>query len=118
MKAGEKIKIPVVIDGSGAFTSAVIGLKFNPAKVAVRKIIYGDLFGAAPESSAMPFLNQNGKMYVSLASKDGSEMSATGTLAFIEIEALVDGRPDITFDHDVINFMTSDGKNFAVKLKE
>jgi general secretion pathway protein D len=119
MKAGDKIKIPVVIDGSGAFTSAVIGLKFDPAKVAVRKVIYGDLFGAPSASlAATPFLNQGGKIYVSLTSKDGSELNAAGTLAFIEIEALTDGRPDITFDRDVLNFLTSDGRNFAVKLKE
>lgn len=119
MKAGDRIKIPVVIDGSGAFTSAVIGLKFDPAKVAVRTISYGDVFGASfANTSAIPFLNQNGKMYVSLSMKDGTEMSAAGTLAFIEIEALTDGRPDLSFDRDVLNFMTSDGKNFAVKLKE
>lgn len=119
MKAGERVRIPVVIDGSGAFTSAVIGLKFNPAKVAVRKISYGDVFGSTIENSnATPFLNQNGKMYVSLISKDGSALNAAGTLAFIEIEALSDGRPEITFDRDVLNFLTSDGKNFAVKLKE
>ena len=119
MKAGEKIKIPVVIDGSGAFTSAVIGLKFDPAKVAVRSISYGDVFGSSfTEAKATPFLNQNGKMYVSLTSKDGTELNAAGTLAFIEIEALTSGRPDITFDRDVLNFMTSDGKNFAIKLKE
>ncbi len=119
MKAGDKVKIPVVIDGSGAFTSAVIGLKFDPAKVAVRKISYGDVFGTSVANAhATPFLNQNGKMYVSLISKDGSELSSAGTLAFIEIEALTDGRPEIAFDRDVLNFLTSDGKNFAVKLKE
>ena len=119
MKVGDKIKIPVVIDGSGAFTSAVIGLKFDPAKVAVRSISYGDVFGSSlANASAVPFLNQNGKMYVSLTSKDGTELSAAGTLAFVEIEVLADGRPEITFDRDVLNFMTSDGRNFAVKLNE
>ena len=57
-------------------------------------------------------------MYVSLTSKDGTELSAAGTLAFVEIEVLADGRPEITFDRDVLNYMTSDGRNFAVKLKE
>ncbi len=119
MKAGDRVKIPVVIQGNGAFTSAVIGLKFDSSKVAIRGISYGDMFGANTlESSAMPFLNQNGKMYVSLTAKDGREMNANGILAFIEIEALTSGRPEIVFDHDVLNFVTSEGKRFAVKLKE
>ncbi len=119
LKAGDRVKIPVMIDGSGAFTSAVIGLKFDASSVAIRSISYGDVFGASiANSPATPFLNQNGKMYVSLISKDGSELAATGTLAFIEIEALANGRPKLNFDRDVLNFLTSDGKNFAVKLKE
>ena len=56
-------------------------------------------------------------MYVTLTSADGKEMNAAGTLAFIEIEALADGRPEITIDGDVLNFMTTDGKTVSVKLR-
>jgi len=35
-------------------------------------------------------------------------------LAYIEIEALVDGKPSITFDKDVLNMLTSDGKGFVI----
>ncbi len=114
MKAGERLKIPVIIDGAGNFRTAVMGLKFDAKKVAVRSVSYGDVFGVAANSPATPFLNQNGKMYVSLTAKD--DANATGTFAYIEIEALVAGRPDITFDRDVLNFMTADGKSFKVKF--
>jgi hypothetical protein len=56
-------------------------------------------------------------MYVTLTAPDGKDMSVTGTLAFIEVEALTAGRPDIKFDRDVLNFLTSDSKNFAVKIQ-
>ncbi|MEQ1921311.1 MAG: secretin N-terminal domain-containing protein [Pyrinomonadaceae bacterium] len=114
MKAGERLKIPVVIDGTGSFRTAVMGLKFDAKKVVVRSVSYGDVFGVAANSPATPFLNQNGKMYVSLTAKE--DANATGTFAYIEIEALVSGRPDITFDRDVLNFMTADGKSFRVKF--
>ena len=65
-------------------------------------------------TAATPFLNQNGKMFVSLSAKDDAGAEADGTLAIIEIEALVDGKPEITFDRDVLNFLTIDGKNFQV----
>jgi general secretion pathway protein D len=117
MKAGERVRVPILIQGSGTFRSAVVGLRFDSSKVAVRSVTYGDVFGmGVTNTSATPFLNQSGKMYVSLTGADHG-VSPEGTLAFIEIEALVNGRPDIAFDRDVLNFLTADGKNFAVKLR-
>lgn len=119
MKAGDKLRIPVTIDGNGKFASAVVGLKFDSARVAVRTVSYGDVFGTTVSNSLVtPFLNQNGKMYVSLISRDGNELPATGTLAYIEIEALVDGKPEVAFDRDVLNLLTGDGKNFAIRSQE
>ncbi|HVF46143.1 MAG TPA: hypothetical protein VNA17_01105, partial [Pyrinomonadaceae bacterium] len=116
MKAGDRMKIPVLMQGSNPFRSAVMGLKFDDKKMAVRGVIYGDAFGAAV-TEAMPFLNQNGKMYVSLTAPDGKQVITSGTLAFIEIEALVAGKPEISFDRDVLNFLTNEGKNLVVKLQ-
>jgi len=116
MKAGDKVKIPVMIQGSSAFRSGVIGMKFDQTKVAVRTVSFGDVFGPSlANTAATPFLNQNGKMYVSLSAKDDAGAIAVGTLAFIEIEAIADGRPEITFDRDVLNFLAADGKNFQIK---
>jgi hypothetical protein len=96
----------------------VIGLKFDDKKLAVRNVFFGDAFGAKLAGmTATPFLNQNGKMYISLTTKDGTEVAAAGTLAVIEIEVLADGRPVIAFDNDVLNFLSADGKNFAVKVQ-
>lgn len=118
-KAGEKIQIPVVIQGSSAFRSGVIGIKYDDKRIAVRSVSFGDVFGGTlVNTAATPFLNQNGKMYVSLSAKDETGAKAYGTLVFIEIEALVDGRPEITFDRDVLNFLTLDGKNFQVRLEK
>ncbi len=119
MKAGDKIKIPILVQGSGAFRSAVIGIKFDNRKLAIRSVQYGDLFGTTlANTSATPFLNQNGLMYVSLIAKDVTEMDVNGTLAFIEIEAISNGKPSIAFEGDVLNFLTAEGKNFVVKFQK
>ena len=119
MKVGEKLKIPVVIDGDGKFRSAVMGLKFDAKKIAVRNVMYGDVFGTGiVNTAATPFLNQKGKMYISLTAKDASEANLVGILAYVEIEALTAGRPDISFDRDVLNFLTVDGKSVGVKFDE
>lgn len=119
MKTGEKVRIPVVITSTGEFRSAVIGLKFDEKKLAIRTVSFGDVFGADNlNTAATPFLNQNGKMYISLTAKDGVQLKTTGSLAFVEIEALSNGKPEIAFDRDVLNFLTTDGKNFLVKFQD
>ena len=86
-------------------------------KLAVRSVLFGDVFGPAlANNPATPFLNQNGKTYVTFAMPDGAAPSNTGILAFIEIEALVDGPAEMAFDKDTLNVMTADGKNFVVKF--
>lgn len=117
MKTGDKTKIAVYVDGSAAFRSAVLGLKFDDKKLAIRSVHYGDVFGSSLASTAAtPFLNQNGKMYVSLSTSDQAAPLASGVIAYIEIEALADGKPELAFDRDVLNLLTVDGKNFSVNF--
>src|SRR5439155_17633854 len=119
MKAGEKAVIPVSVQGTAAFHSAVLGLKFDQKKVAVRSVAFGDVFGqAAVNKKVTPFLNQNGKMFISLSADDSHPVNPSGILAYVEIEALTDGRPEIFFERDVLNFLTADGKNFVVKFEK
>ncbi|MBX3292415.1 MAG: hypothetical protein KF881_05905 [Acidobacteria bacterium] len=114
MTRGQKATIAVNFNGSGDIGSAVIGLKFDARKIAVRSVSYGDAFGSLnARSSAIPFLNQNGKMYVTLTS--GSGIAADGDVAYIEIEALADGAVELEFDRDIVNFLTPDGKNFKLR---
>lgn len=117
MKAGEKAVIPVMVKSSAAFRSAVLGLRFDPAKLAVRSVSYGDVFGETlANTSAQPFLNQGGKMFVSFSLKEGVAPGTFGILAYVEIEALDEGKPALTIEKDVLNFLTGEGKNFAVKF--
>lgn len=117
LKVGERSKIAVMVNASSPFRSAVLGVKFDVQKLAVRAVSFGDVFGTGlMNTSTPPFLNQNGKMYVSLSMADGTVNSNSGVLAYIEVEALVDGVPVITLEKDVLNFLASDGKTFAMKF--
>jgi len=117
MKTGEKTKIAVMVRSATAFRSAVLGLKFDAAKIAIRSVSFGDIFGGdLSGKTATPYLNQNGKMYVSLSSPKNTAENSSGILAYIEVEALADGKHEISFDADSMNIMTSDGKDFAVKF--
>lgn len=116
MKAGERAKVAVMINSSAEFRSGVVGLRFDPAKLVIRSIAMGDAFGASANLPVTPFLNQNGRMFVSLTAKDGVATLNGGTLVIVEVEALADGVPAIAFETEVLNLLTADGKNFAIKI--
>ncbi len=116
MKAGEKRRVAVKVKGTADFRSAVLGLNFDENKVAIRAVALGDVFGESANTQVTPFFNQGGKLFLSLSGKGQSVISPNGTLAYVEIEALADGKPVITFEKDMVNFLTAEGKNFAVKL--
>ena len=117
MKIGEKAIIPVMVKSSAAFRSAVLGMKFDSSKIAIRKVTFGDVFGETMAGQTIdPFKNNDGKMFVSLSMKDGVAPGSFGILAYVEIEALADVKPQILLEKDVLNFLSVDGKNFAVKF--
>ena len=117
MKKGEKVRIPVLVKSSGPFRSAVLGMRFDEKRLAVRSVMFGDVFGMGiANTAASPFLNQGGRMYVSLSAGDQTVAATTGVLAYLEIEALADGKPALVLEKDVLNFLAADGRNLPVKF--
>ena len=115
MKAGEKRMIPVMIKSTGAFRSAVFGVRFDEKQLAVRSVLFGDVFGMGlANTAARPLINEGGKMFVSLLAGEKTVALTDGVLAFIEIEALADGKPVLTVEKNALNFMGVDGKTLQV----
>lgn len=116
MKAGEKVRVAVAFSSPEAFRSAVLGVKYDSTKLAIRGISLGDAFGEKANSKVMPFLNTDGKTYFSLIAPEGTTTPPTGVIAYLDVEALADGVPMIAFDTDVLNLMTEDGRNIPVAV--
>lgn len=117
LKKGEKTRIAIDVTGEELFRSAVIGLRFDPKKLAVRAINFGSMFGPdAPKGSVEPFINNDGKMFVSLSLPAGTVVTPSGVVAFVEVEALADGRVELGLEKDVVSFLTADGKNVTAKF--
>lgn len=116
LAVGEKARIPILIEGTSVFRSAVLGIQFDNSKLAVRSVFLGDVFGGTVETVVNPFLNQNGKMFVSLKLADGAVPDSTGILAYIEVEAIQAGTPEISFEKNVLNILSPEGKNIQVRF--
>ncbi|MCZ2389746.1 MAG: hypothetical protein LC113_01560 [Acidobacteria bacterium] len=116
LKAGEKAKVAIAFSSPQAFRSGVMGLRYDPAKVAIRGIVLGDTFGAKANSAVVPFLNTDGKTYFSVIAADDTVIPQSGIIAYLEVEAVADGVPEISLDGDILNLMTADGKNIPVAV--
>jgi hypothetical protein len=46
----------------------------------------------------------------------GAVETGNGILVYLEVEALADGKPELTFEKDVMNFLTAEGRNFNVSF--
>lgn len=118
MQKGDRTKLAVMVRSAEAFRSAVIGLGFDPAKIAVRSVSFGDVYGRAVSGNiAEPFINDGGKMFVTLMAPVGSAENTSGVLAYVEIEALADGVAELAFDRDAISLITADGRDFILDFK-
>lgn len=117
LKRGDKVKIPISVNGTALFRSAVLGLRFDGSKFAVRSVACGEIFGPdAAKIPTAPFINNDGKMFVSLSLSSGSVISPSGVIAIVEVEALADGKLEFSLEKDVISFLAPDGKSVAVKF--
>ncbi|MDQ3322076.1 MAG: hypothetical protein M3525_06560 [Acidobacteriota bacterium] len=117
MKAGERTKIAVMVRSATPFRSAVLGMKFDDKKLAVRNVSFGEVFGREmAQTSVNPFFNQAGKTFISLSSPKDTAENSSGILAYIEVEALTEGKHEMAFERDILNFLTADGKNFSIKF--
>ncbi len=118
MKAGEKAKVQILIESDASFNSAVLALGFDPKKIAVRKISYGEVFGKTmTEQEVKPYYNANGKTYANLSTETLTKIEGNDVLAYIEIEALADGKPEISFIPNMFTLVNNEsGQSFALSF--
>jgi hypothetical protein len=117
LKRGAIVHVPVLVRTATPFRSAIIGLNFDSAKLAVKSVTLGEVFGKeATQKRVEPYLNTGGKMFVSLAGDQDLIVSSSGILAYIELEALQDGVPEITLDPQMNSLMTADGRYFRLSF--
>ncbi len=116
LKAGERAKFQVLIESDTSFNSAVLALGFDPKKVAVRKVSYGEVFGKnLTEQEAKPYFNAGGKMYATLSTENLTKIEGNDVLAYIEIEALVTGKPELSFISNMFTLINNEsGQSIAL----
>ncbi len=117
MKKGDTFRLPVFVKSVSMFQSAVLGVRYMSASVRIKSVTLGDVFGTADGTAVNPFLDEGGRTYVTLSPQNGTAQNPSGILAWIEVEALDDGKFSLEFDSENTSLLTPAGRAFRIAFR-
>jgi len=116
LKVGEKRRFAVELKSDVALSLAVLAMRFDPKVVKVTLVSSGALF---PSGKAPPTLTQSvdpsGMCLISI-SANGASMFGSGSLVFLQVEAIGAGDTGITFDKDNLHLVAVDGREVVLEF--
>ncbi|HEY0077936.1 MAG TPA: secretin N-terminal domain-containing protein [Pyrinomonadaceae bacterium] len=118
MRVGERQQLRLLLKTDAALSLVTATLRFDPKVVAVRSVSQGSIFagGQSAPTISQAVNNQSGAALISaMPPRDGSHISAAGTLLHIEIEALASGETSLNFDADDVILISADNSKVILK---
>jgi len=116
LKVGDKRRFAVELKSDVALSLAVLALRFDPKVVKVTTISSGTLF---PDGKA-PILTQSveptGMCLISISANSAALMQGSGSLLFLQVEAIGPGDPAITFDKGNMHLVAADTRDVVLEL--
>lgn len=126
MKVGESRRIAVELKSDVSLAMAVVALRFDPKVLKVRGISAGTPLAqellnngkdGKPFATFMQSVDPNGVCLISISNMNGAtSLHGSGTLLFIEVEALADGVAGLTFDKDAMHLIAADAREVILDI--
>jgi len=120
MKVGETRRFALELRSDASMAMAVFALRFDPKVVKVRAVTAGDLLAsdkAGKGPSLMQSIDPSGVCLISLSNLNGAAATkGSGTLLFIEIEALAAGDAGFVFDKNAVHLVATDARDVALDV--
>ena len=118
LKVGDKRRFAVELKSDVALSLAVLALRFDPKVVKVTTVSYGTLF---PNGKA-PILTQSvdptGRWLISISANSAALMHGSGSLVFLQVEAIGPGEAGITFDKGNMHLVAADARDVVLELAQ
>jgi len=120
VKVGERRRFAIELNSEIPLSLAVLALRFDPKVVKVRNVTGGSMVASDQETPAISqSVDPSGFCLISIAAINGKvPLKGTGTLAFIEIEAIAAGDAAINFDKDMIHLVATDARDVVLDLAQ
>ena len=115
MRVGERRRIALLLKSKAPVGLAMVTLRFDPKVLAVRAVAPGENFlgGGAHMTNT---LDPMGRLVLSFAPEVGKSLSGTGTLVYIEVEAIGKGEAGVDFDDERTHLVAIDGRRIVPQL--
>ena len=114
LQSGEKRRVAVTVNSPSALRMSVLSLNFDQSKIAVRKISYGAVFGASNNNSPQ-FTVSNGMLMAMLPPAADTLAQGAGVLAYVEIEALTEGNPNLRINRAASSLVGTNGEMLTLR---
>ena len=118
LKVGDKRRYAVELKSDVALSLAVLALRFDPKVVKVTAVSYGTLFPTGKAPILTQSVDPTGMCLISISANSAALMQGSGSLIFLQVEAIGPGDAGITFDKGNMHLVAADARDVVLELAQ
>jgi hypothetical protein len=112
----------VQLSSDQSLSLALLALRFDPKVVKVSAVSSGTLLGSQSDSTAPSFtqsVDATGVCLISISALNNkSGIKGSGTLFFVDVEAIAEGNAALAFDKDTLHLVATDAHDVTAQLTQ
>jgi general secretion pathway protein D len=121
MKIGDKRRYAIQLNSDVELSLALVALRFDPKVVKVHAVSAGNLLGspAAGGAALTHSIDATGVCLISISALNGkTSIKGSGSLIFIDVEAISPGDASLVFDKETMHFVATDARDVVSDVKQ
>ena len=123
LKVGEKKRYVVQLSSDQPLSLALLALRFDPKVVKVNAVSGGVLLGSQPDGGMAPTFTQSvdatGVCLISISALNSkASIKGSGTLFFVDVEAIGEGKAALAFDKETLHLVATDARDITAQLTQ
>jgi len=118
LKVGDKRRFAVELKSDVALNLAVLALRFDPKIVKVTTVSYGTLFPNGKAPIVTQSVDPTGRWVIFISANSAALMHGSGSLVFLQVEAIGPGDAGITFDKGNMHLVAADARDVVLELAQ
>jgi len=123
LKVGEKKRYVVQLSSDQPLSLALLALRFDPKVVKVNAVSGGVLLGSQPDGGMSPTFTQSvdatGVCLISISALNSKvAIKGSGTLFFVDVEAIGEGNAALAFDKETLHLVATDARDITAQLTQ
>ena len=119
LKVGEKRRYAIQLSSDVALSLALFAIRFDPKVVNVTTISAGSLLGTDASPALTQSIDPTGLCLISVSGLNGKNpIKGTGSLFFIDVEAIGIGNAALVFDQQSLHLVATDAKDVTSKISQ